>query len=198
VTDEAWLLWVERAKVGAAALVAVGVVLEFVGEFAGRPAERRVRAAAEAQIATLENETAQARLELAKLKTPRTLGSDVSKVIGALEPFKGTKFDLYVSGDAESVELMLEVDTVLTKSGWIQSEAMGSDIMVGGKAGAYNSRGIVISIAHAKKAELQSAVGALAVAIRGAGLEIKEVGFQPEFPDFKTNPDAIHIFIGSK
>src|SRR5579862_1128363 len=74
VTDETWLTWVERAKIGAAALVAVGVVLEFVGEFAGRPAERRVRAAADAQMAKLQNETAQAKLELARLTTPRTLG----------------------------------------------------------------------------------------------------------------------------
>lgn len=63
---ESWLSWVSTAKLIAAFLVALGVVIEFGSDWIARPFEKTVNAAREAQIASLEKQTEEARSEIAK------------------------------------------------------------------------------------------------------------------------------------
>lgn len=63
---ESWLSWIAIAKLIAAFLVAVGVAIEFGGEWASRPFEEKVKHARELQVAALEVEIEKEKSEIAK------------------------------------------------------------------------------------------------------------------------------------
>ena len=145
---ELWLTWIGRAKLIAAFLVAAGVAIEFVGDWASRPYEKTVKDArdeeaefartsivkAQADIADANKQTEiakkdaaiaeqhanEAKLALEKLRTPRTMDRDWQSAITAqLLPFKGVRFDIAViPGDPEATDLLSQVVPPIQAAGW--------------------------------------------------------------------------------
>jgi uncharacterized membrane protein len=60
-----WLSWLTTAKMVGGFLVAIGVAIEFTGDWIARPFERKVEAAHELEIARLSADAEAARREIA-------------------------------------------------------------------------------------------------------------------------------------
>lgn len=138
-----WLSWINVAKITGAFLVAIGVAAEFVGDFVGKPLERKIEAAREGNIAKLEadaesaraaiaaadaraaeatQKAAEAQLALEKFKAPRIISQDEQdRLIKTLEPFAGTEFDAATNiQNNEQAQLLFSLMGILTKAGWKQ------------------------------------------------------------------------------
>lgn len=77
------------------------------------------------QIAQANERVASAQLELARIKTPRSL-TRVSELIASLAPFKGTEYVFVsVSADEESINLLKAINEVLQKAGWKRGKSVG-------------------------------------------------------------------------
>jgi len=75
-------------------------------------------AKAEAKVASATAEAARANLELARLKTPRSL-TNTAELINTLKVFSGTEFSFGSAfGDDESMELLRQIEKVMTEAGW--------------------------------------------------------------------------------
>ncbi len=81
-------------------------------------------AQAQSQVANATAEAAKANLELARLKTPRSL-THIPELITALSPFKGTEY-VFVSvfQDEESLYLLRAIDEVLQKAEWKRGKSV--------------------------------------------------------------------------
>jgi hypothetical protein len=81
-----------------------------------------VAAQAQAQVAGAMAEAARANLELAKLKAPRTITDSVA-LTGTLKAFSGTEYTIIgCFQDQESIDLLVQLDKVLTDAGWTRGE----------------------------------------------------------------------------
>lgn len=77
-------------------------------------------ALAQAQVAGATAEAAKANLELARIKTPRSLTNAIA-FTDSLKAFKGTRY--VVSGcfqDQESMDFLVQLDAALTAAGWVR------------------------------------------------------------------------------
>ena len=75
-------------------------------------------ATAESHLAEARKLAADASAELKRLESPRSL-SNVSELVEALKPFKGTEFTFAsVYSDNESFQLLKQIDLVLGQAGW--------------------------------------------------------------------------------
>jgi hypothetical protein len=87
---------------------------------------KKQAADAESHLAEALKEATNAQADLDRLKTPRSL-ANVSALVSALEPFKGTQFGfLGVFGDQESTTLAEEICDALKSAGWTPSSAPNS------------------------------------------------------------------------
>jgi outer membrane murein-binding lipoprotein Lpp len=148
------------------------------------------------EIETAKEEAAKANLELAKLRTPRTISlQGQSEIIGALQPFSGTPYDLSVASDSESADLMKIIQTLLHVAGWKQISAKGpiglsnSDPLIGITV----NTGVHVEIDRGK----YSAWGAAIEKLVGV-LKAKNIATQGNAADTGVEPNCVHIFIGKK
>jgi hypothetical protein len=75
---------------------------------------------ARAQVASASAEAAKANLEVARIKSPRIV-NNISTLTELLEPYKGTEYTFSsVFGDEESINLLRQIDRILSKSGWVR------------------------------------------------------------------------------
>ncbi|MGA9897638.1 MAG: hypothetical protein WBQ09_06010 [Terriglobales bacterium] len=82
-------------------------------------------AQAQAQVAGATVEAAKANLELARLRTPRSLIA-IPELTAALEPFKGTEYVFTsVFQDEESMHLVEAIDSALKSAGWNRGKSVG-------------------------------------------------------------------------
>ena len=73
----------------------------------------------EAQISDAKARAAEAELELARLKTPRTLSKEqLERISSRVKRFGGTPFDLWISSDSDSASLLVLIDPMLRAAGW--------------------------------------------------------------------------------
>lgn len=79
-------------------------------------------AQANERAANAEKRAAEAELELARIKSPRSL-THVPELIAALELFKGTEYRLNVFQDDESIQFTKIVDDALNRAGWVRKPA---------------------------------------------------------------------------
>jgi soluble cytochrome b562 len=151
-----WLGWIRLAQLIAVFLVAVGVVIEFAGEWVSRPLEKVIDRDRELQIAELTTETAslaadaeksraaisdanaraadatqratEANLELAKFRERRTLTVEqIDNISAKLKTFVNIKFDGGVSvNEDELLNLLDVIGSVVTRAGWQQVPWMGT------------------------------------------------------------------------
>ncbi len=165
---------------------------------------KRDLAATNERAAHAEERAAEANLELAKLKTPRTLNPGQQKLISeALKGFAGTQFDMAINHDVEAIGLLPSLENALKSAGWIEidwkSGAPIAEINFTRKdlpaVGLVSISGLVIQMHPEQVPTLGTAAQALASALDGQGIAAKaEPGIG--FPNINTK--AIHIVIGEK
>jgi hypothetical protein len=146
---ESWLSLIATAKLVAAFLVAIGVAIEFAGDWVSRPFEKIVSDAREQQMAELRKEAsrlsaeaesaraaiadanaraaeagqkaAEAQLALEKLKIARTLGpAQQESIIAAVRRFAGQRYRTAISQAADDGHAFWEsLYSTLERAGWV-------------------------------------------------------------------------------
>ena len=129
---EYWISLIWYVKLFAAFLVALGVAMEFVGDWVSRPFEKTVELArsleitrlsaegesAKAQIADAQARALEAKLALEKFKSPRTLSADDKlRLTDIMKPFAGVPFNFAVQNSPEPINLVIEIGDCLTAAG---------------------------------------------------------------------------------
>lgn len=154
-------------------------------------------AQAKAQVAVATAEAAKANLELAKLKTARTLSAEQQKRISSkIEAFPDTPFDLWVSTDSDSTALMSLIDEAIRGGKW-QFKPAGI-IQFAGKAGIIADSGVSIHFAEEHQDVFEKPALTLANALKEEGIQVKAVFRDSADANKDKNREAIHVMIGSK
>jgi len=152
---------------------------------------------ARAQVAGATAEAAKANLELAKLKTPRSLTKEQQeRVSSKLLRFFDITYCLWVSTDADSTNLMNSIDDAVRAAKWTPKPA--GDIQFAGKAGVIAQSGITIRFADESRERLERPALALADALKAEGIPVTAVFSDPANVNADKDRTAIHIMIGSK
>jgi hypothetical protein len=128
-------------------------------------------AASNERAANAEKGTAEARLELAKLKLPRRLSHEQeNRIISKFKRFTGQRFSLAVSGEAESLDLMRVLQDVLVRSGWIltRPDSFG-DFRIGDANMAFG-KGVIIQFSPLASNETQELARSLAQSLNDEGI----------------------------
>ena len=165
--------------------------------------ERFARAELESQVAAAEVRAAeanavasQARLELAKLKEPRTIApEDQEKIVAALKEFAGQTFGFSVFQDPEPLALHRTLDAVLTSAGWLRVPSQIGAIVVdaaGNTAGTSSDSGVAAFVGPDNRAA-EAALLTLSKALTVAGIPC-----QPNRTDQLRDKKAIVINVGKK
>jgi hypothetical protein len=189
-----WLPWIKTAKFWAGVLVGIGILGEISGDRLAAPLEKVIDDAREVQVARLSKDAAEANLELAKLKTPRTLSSDQKrKIVASLRAFAGQKFSLAVGQDPEQFNLLEDIKSILLSAGWIKIPAVGfGDISLGDAAFAFGT-GVVVRFSPNASADTQGVAIALASALQSEG-----IGSAPEADTRIPDALTLNVLVGSK
>jgi hypothetical protein len=199
-------------------LVIIGVLGETLQGYRHWVLDKRLRTLREtesqmheADLAKLRSDTAnadaraaEAKLELAKFKAPRTLNSgQLAHITVALTRFAKTQFDVAVGpmGDPEPDVLGTAISSALTNAGWQQIDWHTVDSQmtltrpgrpVTGFASVTN---IIIDIHPTRAAVLGPIAEALAAALNAEGIASQA---QQGSGGRNTNENAIHVLIGRK
>jgi len=116
--------WLAKGGKASALLLIAALAVELV-------AQASVNVRSGQIIAILNNETANARSEIEKIKRPRALSDEqVSNFLVALTPFAGTQFDCAVTeGDPEAANFLYILEAILLRAGWKETDWNGGDIV---------------------------------------------------------------------
>jgi hypothetical protein len=130
-----WVSWMPTLRNVAAALVAVGVVMEFAEGWISEPWRKTIEDARTAEIARLSTEAevarasiaeanaraAEAQLALEKLKTPRTLVPARQRAVAAaIRPFAGQRYLVAISDAADDgLVFWQSLHATLESAGWV-------------------------------------------------------------------------------
>jgi len=179
------------------------VKVEEARENAARSLERATRAvesletakarAAEAseRAANAERRATEARIQLEKLKAPRTLTREqVGLMTQKLRQFKNTRFDVTPVADREAAVFANLLVNALTASGWV-FEKKASSILGSGT-------GIVVRINTNWPVSLQNAASALVDILRRQGIEEVRVRKNQVQGPSKPEHERIRISVLSK
>jgi hypothetical protein len=156
---------------------------------------------ARARAAIAEKQAAEANLELARLKTPRSLSPEQHNgIVERLRQFAGTQFDTaLVPGDPESAKFLVTIEEVLLQAGWKQIDWEGGDIVFNrdGKpvAGMTSANNVIVAIFPEQIQTLEPAALSLVAALKSAGIL---ADLQNATGITNTNRDALHILMGHK
>ncbi len=157
-------------------------------------------------IAEANARAAEAKLELEKFRTPRTLNTEQqARITEKIKPFSGTKFDVGLqTGDPEAQNLLLQIEDALNMAkldeiDWNNDDSNGIDIKFsrpnGHAAGLISMTGVIIQVHPEKIDELKESVQAIASALNAENINCRaELGLGVP----NTNKNAIHILIGKK
>lgn len=161
-------------------------------------------ATANERASQAEARAAEAKLELAKLKTPRSLSlKQQESIANALHAFAGTHFDIAVNNDVEAQGLLAPIEAALKAAGWIEIEWKGGDPVAEityaregfPKVGLVSVHGVIVQMHPQQVVPLGQAAQSLASALSANGVVAKAeggVGVR------NVNTEAIHILIGKK
>jgi hypothetical protein len=154
------------------------------------------------EIADAQQRAAEANLELARMKTPRSLTAEQQREIAdKLKPWAGALFDVgAIHGDTEVAELELILESVLETAGWQQVDWQGGDVVLSrpGKpaTGLITTTGVAIGVYPEKASGLGLAATTLVASLAAAGIPARAGPVGAEF--INKNVEAIHILIGRK
>lgn len=199
-----WLSWMPAVRNVAAAMVAAGVVLEFAEGWISEPWRKTVEDARQLHIAQLEQETAEAKLALTKLRTDRvTLLTPEARavILSKLTPFLGTKFDTGASASSgEQADFLWELRPLLQTAGWelVPWVGPGPPLSFGDSGlpvmGAVAAQDVEIHVHPESREKLGPPAAALVAALNEIGVAAIDRGFNAH----SQNVDAIHILVGDK
>ena len=159
-------------------------------------------AEANRQAEEAKERAAQANLELAKFKAPRTLSPEQQKrVSDNLKLFAGAQFDMALNTDPESQDLLPQIEDALKASGWDELDWSGGDLVFkrAGRpvAGIVVMTGVIVQMHPDEVPVLRDAAAALASALSMQGISARaEPGLGTGITN--NNPKAIHILVGKK
>lgn len=203
--DPSLLSWIEKGRILAAFLVAIGVSGEFLGDWLAKPIERRLAAIRTTEMLKLNKDisdanerAAKAELDLALLKAPRTLNLDQQKEISeTLKPFAGRRFDIASITEPEPQALVLKVEEALRNAGWVElnwrvpptpatSVYQRTHLPI---LGIVVISGVIIQMHPEKVSELMGSAKALASALDSEGIPTK---VEPGVGMPNINTEALH------
>jgi hypothetical protein len=153
--------------------------------------------AANERAAESEKRAAEARRELERYKTPRTLSREQQlQLTERLRPFEKTPFEFSVTPASEAIALMGQLALALTESGW---EWNVSSPLMFNKAGPSDSEadiayGVQIQVDERRKQQWERPAIELREALKAAGIEVTAEVVKA----VTDEPNAIHIRIGHK
>jgi hypothetical protein len=152
---------------------------------------------ARAQVAGATAEAAKANLELAKLKTPRNLSKEQqNRITLKIAPFPNTPYDLWVSTDSDSTNLLNLIDEAIRIAKWQFHQA--GVITFANKAGVIAASGVSIHFAEELRGTLEAPALALANALIAEGIPITGVFRDQKGSEEDKDRTRIHVMIGSK
>jgi hypothetical protein len=153
-------------------------------------------------IASANANAAQANLELARMKAPRTLSEEQrERVISVLKPFAETQFDIgLVQGDPEATEFMTVIEVVLQKAGWKQVDWNGGDIVMTRRdkpiLGVVTTANVAV-ITHPMTAYvIENAAAAFSEALSAVNITV--VNGTDKAAYVNNNENTVHILVGRK
>jgi hypothetical protein len=145
------------------------------------------------RAAGAEQRAAEANLELARLKSPRTLSPEQqTRLVDKLKAFSGQKYSFNVFPDPEPINLLRLIDNVLKNAGWMRIDSQVGDIVIEG-AGSAHDTGLQIGIKRTSSAALQQLAAFLA-----QSLTSEELPASPAYIAELKFDDAININVGKK
>ncbi|WP_441281068.1 hypothetical protein [Tardiphaga sp. 862_B3_N1_1] len=166
-----------------------------------------VQRASDEKIAFAVNDAAQANaraaeanLELARLKAPRSLSEEQkAKIIGAIHDFSGTVFDsALVPGDAESAIFLATLEEILQRGGWKQIDWKGGGVVFTRTnkpiAGMASSQNVIIAVPP----DLFDKLNPAALRLEGALLERGIAAQVQNAAGIQNDNEVIHLLMGRK
>jgi hypothetical protein len=175
-------------------------------------------AKASERTAILEKETVEAKLELQRLITPRSqriIGENAEKIVAAILPFAGTKFDIgHAREGREHWDFLWVLEPLLVKAEWVFADWNPGPLPLPGRIrpgvfpkinwtmiphtyGEANVSNVVLDLSPENRERLLPAANALACVLN-------EVGVAAMVPErlgpnrVSATADAIHILVGPK
>jgi hypothetical protein len=205
---ESWLAAIWWAKLAAAGLVALGVVMEFGSDWVSAPFEKTVTEARKLEMARLSVSAAEANarakeaeLALEKLKAPRTLGPERKQyVTAATAPFRGQRYKVAISqGADDGLAFWESLYVALEKAGWEYLPSPEAPSMGNPPASVPIAAmpGVEIRFDPAKEAELRLAALALGNALHADGMVVAVDRDNNSNPD-EAQRDILLIVIGAR
>jgi hypothetical protein len=217
--DVRWISVLDTVRLIAAFLVAIGVAGEFLGDWIGKPIQRRIDARQQQEIARLNKEAADARLDLEKERTARL---QIERQIGPryltadeetqhkfeLKTFSGQSIDVFgfpSTNDSEREEFAKTMYTVLKEGGW-----HANIFWLPNRDAPVSGLHIELSTGDVReKQNAGAATAGLVNALRAAGVKIADPVRVAEFPGMingsfgtpapGTRPPApIRLYVGKK
>jgi hypothetical protein len=195
------------ANIGLITSLVVGVISTVLVVWTGNTKEeylRRDLANTNERAAKAEDHAAQANLELAKLKAPRSLSSEQQKQISEkLRVFGGLEFDVALDPKSEPQDLLSQVEDALTSAGWKEIDWKAGNASAElnfvrkGRpaAGIAAVSGVIIQLHPERVGELMPVAEAIASALNAEGIVAKA---EPGLGVPNVNGGAIHVLIGDK
>ncbi|MGJ4915919.1 hypothetical protein ACQR10_13315 [Bradyrhizobium sp. HKCCYLRH2060] len=148
---------------------------------------------------------AEAELKLAEFRRGRTVGpSEADKIVAALEPFAGVKFDIgHAPTGREQWDFLWLLEPVFPKAGWVFVDWDGPQkfsklnwTMTWHFYGVANVLNVSIELTPEHRSELLPAATALAKVLNDIGI-VAQVEAAP-ISGASANADAIHSLVGEK
>jgi hypothetical protein len=175
-------------------LIVIGVVFEFTFGFVAFASSGALDTQRQYEIATLRAETAEANLQLERLKTPRSLSPEQQqRMVMKLKPLRGQKFSLAYSGEPEQFDLLASIKSVLLASNWVEMPPRFSAITLGPDASMAFGIGVIVQIAPTADPVVRNTADKLATALNDEGIASKA-----EEDSRVGDPASLNVLVGSK
>lgn len=199
LTNAAWWahVWGEIEHWSFLAVV-VFLAIEFAALKFAAPYREKLENAREERIAAANERAAKSELELARYRAPREISDEQkAKIIEAIKPFAGAKFDMTSQQDFEPLNLRRRLEGILIEAGWEQIDwaGMGFGFTEGGKQfGTNTAAGVLVTILPEEVPALSPAVLALINSL--VDCDITAAG--QAGPANASNAGTIHLHVGRK
>ena len=148
---------------------------------------------------------ATAELKLAEFRRERSISDEeAAKIVAALKPFAGTKFDIgHSQSGREQWDFLWSLEMVFPKAGWVFLDWEGPQrfgklnwTMTPHWYGIANVLNVAIELSPEHRDDLLPAATALATALADVGIVAKVEDHIVS--GVSTSTDAIHILVGEK
>jgi hypothetical protein len=210
--------WFDRASIALAISLAFGCAATVIIVWLGIVKEHHwdlLRERSAKQIASIELETAkvneqaklaeeraaEAKLELEKLKTPRSLSAAHQAEIAAkIKQFSGQTFDVALNAsDPEAGYFWNGLEDAILAAGWTQLDWKGGMIVFDRTprktAGVISVIGVIVQMHPDKAMAFSGAALALVAALKAVGIDARA---EPGSGTQAENNEAMHILVGRK